>query len=130
MTLIFIMILEVTAQGSRHKDVCAWTFLQIFLHFFLFFSLCLSHFLRIFLSMHIYLRCLFWPCFFTESSRVFEKKNKKKQKKKNKVKVDFQNSIFLFFRHFKASSVLQVRVKGLMLRAYKVMVMAHTKIST
>ena len=50
-TLILIMTLEVTAQGSRHKEVCAWTFLAIFLHFFLFISLCLSHFLRIFLSI-------------------------------------------------------------------------------
>ena len=88
MTLIFIMILEVTAQGSRHKEVCAWTFLPIFLHFFLFFSVSLTFFVFSFL-LHIYLRFLFWPCFFTESSRVFEKK-------KTRSKSIFRIQLFFF----------------------------------
>ena len=51
--------------------------------------------------------------------------------KKDKVKVDFQNSIFqFFFRHLKASGVLPLCVSRLILRAYKVTVMAHTKKST
>ena len=51
--------------------------------------------------------------------------------KKDKVKVDFQNSIFqVFFRHLKASGVLPVCVSGLILWAYKVTVLAHTKKST
>ena len=49
---------------------------------------------------------LFWPCLFTETSRVFEK---------GKVEVDFQTSIFqvfwgFFFWHLKASGVLRVCV--------------------
>ena len=48
--------------------------------------------------------------------------------KKDKVKVDFQNSIFQgFFWHLKASGVLLVCASGLILRAYKVTVLAHTK---
>ena len=51
--------------------------------------------------------------------------------KKDKVKVDFQNSIFqIFFWHSKASGVLPVCFSRLILRAYKVMVLAHTKKST
>ena len=92
MTLIFIMTLEVTAQGSRHKEVCAWTFFcgfpAVFFSFSLFVSL--TFFVFSFL-LRIYLRFLFWPCFFTETSRAFEK---------DKVKVDFQNSIFFFFSAF------------------------------
>ena len=50
---------------------------------------------------------------------------------KDKVKVNFLNLIFqVFFQHLKASGVLRVCVYGLILRAYNVTVLAHTKKST
>ena len=76
MTLIFIMAPEVTAQWSRHQEVCAWTcflFFVIFLQIFPSFSLCVSLFLFSFL-LGIYLIFLFSPCSFTETSRTFEKR--------------------------------------------------------
>ena len=80
MTLIFILTSKVAAQGSRYQEVCAWT--CFFFLFFLFcdfptdfpsFSLFVSLFL-FFLLLGIYLIFLFWPCLFTETSRVFEKR--------------------------------------------------------
>ena len=98
MTLIFIMTLEVTAQGSRHKEVCAWSFLAIFLQFFfLSFSLFVSLTFCIFsFLLRIYLRFLFWPCFFSETSRVFEKK-KQGQSRFSELNFSFFFSAFESF---------------------------------
>ena len=113
------MTSEVAAQGSRYQEVRAWTcFVGFFCDFptdFPTFSLFVSLFLFSFL-LGIYLIFLFWPCLFTETGRL----------KKDKVKVDFQNSIFqVFFRHLKASGVLQVCDSGLILWTYKVTVLAQ-----
>ena len=67
MTLVFIMTSEVTAQGSRHQEVCAWTFFWGgggggggggFSHRF-------SH--SIIFILRIYLIFLFSPCLVIEA---------------------------------------------------------------
>ena len=93
----------------------------IFLQIFCPFSLFVSFFLFSFL-LGIYLIFLFWPCLFTETSRAFEKR----QGQSRFSELNFSS----FFRHLKASSVLPVCVSGLILQAYKVMVLVHTKKST
>ena len=89
-------------------------FLQIFPSFSLFVSLFLFSFL-----LGIYLIFLFWPCLFTETSRAFEKR----QGQSPFSDLNFSS----FFRHLKASGVLLVCASGLILRAYKVTILAHTK---
>ena len=121
MTLIFVMTSEVTAQGSRHQEVCAWTFFAIFLQIFPFFSLFVPLSLLSFL-FDIFLIFLLWPCLFTETSRAFEKR----QGQCRFSELNFSS----FFRHLKASGVLPICDSGLTLRTYKVTVLAHTKKST
>ena len=120
MTLIFIMTPEVTTQGSRYQEVCAWTcfFFAIFLQIFPSFSLFVSLFLFSFL-LGIYLIFLFWHCLFTETSRDFEER----QGQSRFSELNFSG----FFRHLNASGVLPVYDSGLILRTYKVTVLAHTK---
>ena len=128
MTLIFIMTSEVTAQGSRYQEVCAWTclffvvfFLRFSNRFSLLFSLCFSLliFLLIWHLSHIY---CFGLAYSLRQAGVLKNDN---------VKVDFSELSFSnFFRHLKASGVLPVCVSGLILWAYKVTVLAHTKKST
>ena len=123
MTLMFIMTSEVKAQGSCHQEVCAWTwFFCDFSRDFRFFSLFVSLLLFSFL-LGIYLIFLFWPCLFTELSRAFEKRQ-------GQSRFSELNFFKFFFRHLKASGVLPVCVSGLILRAYKVTVLAYTKKST
>ena len=88
--------------------------------FSLLFCLCLSLFN--FHLLGIYLIFLFWPCLFTETSRAFEKR----QDQSRFSELNFSS----FFRHLKASGVLPVCVSGLILWAYKVTILAHTKKST
>ena len=84
MTLIFIMTLEVLAQGSRHKENCAWTFLAIFLHFFsLFLSLSLS------LSSYFPFYCAFISDFCFGLASSLSQAGFLKKKKINKVKAFF-----------------------------------------
>ena len=127
MTLIFIMTSEVMAQGSRYQLPISMRVDLFFFFFFFFFcdfpadisllfSLCLS--LLIFLLLGIYLIFLFWPCFFTETSRAFEKRHGQRRFSE----LNFSS----FFRHLKASGVLLVCASELILRAYKVTVLAHT----
>ena len=96
-------------------------FFAIFLQIFPSFSLFVSLFLMSIL-LGIYLIFLFWPCLFTETSRAFEKR----QGQSPFSELNFSS----FFRHLKASGVLPVCVSGLILWAYKVTVLAHTKKST
>ena len=70
--------------------------LAFFFSFSLFVSL--TFFVFSFL-LHIYLRFLFWPCFFTESSRLFEKKKKKKKKQGQSR---FSEPNFSFFSAFES----------------------------
>ena len=107
----------VTLPISIRVDI----FFAIFLQIFPFFSLFVSLFLFSFV-LGIYLIYLFWPCLFTETSRAFEKIQGQSR--------FFRTQFFKFFRHLKASGVLPVCVSGLILRAYKVTVLAHTKKST
>ena len=93
-------------------------FLAIFLQIYPSFSLFVSLFLFSFL-LGIYLIFLFWPCLFTETSRAFEKR----QGQSRFSELNFSG----FFRHLKASDVLLVCASGLILRAYKVTVLAHKK---
>ena len=125
MTLIFIMTSEVTAQGhatNKNFFFFFFFFLQFSCRFFppfLFVSLFLISIL-----LGIYLIFLFWPCLFTEKSWAFEKR----QGQSRFSELNFSS----FLRHLKASGVLQsgVCVLGLILWAYKVTVLAHTKKST
>ena len=124
MTLIFIVTSEVMAQGSRYQAANKYArdlFFAIFLQIFPYFSLFVSLFLFSFL-LGIYLIFLFWSCLFTETSRAFEKR----QGQSRFSELNFSS----FFRHLKTSGVLPVCVSGLILRAYKVTVLAHTKKST
>ena len=84
--------------------------------FSLLFSLCLS------LLLGVYLIVLFWPCLFIETIRAFEKRH-------NQRRFSVLN-FSSFCRHLKASGVLPVCDSGLILRTYKVTVLAHTKKST
>ena len=85
-------------------------------NFSFFFSFCLS--LLVF-PFH----CAFISFFFVLALFITETKDK--------VKVNFLNLIFqVFFQHLKASGVLRICVYGLILRAYNVTVLAHTKKST
>ena len=110
----FSMTSEVTEQGSRYQEVCAWTcfvflfFFVIFLQIFPSLSLFVSLFLFSFL-LGIYL--IFWPCLFTETSRAFEKR----QGQSRFSELNFSS----FFRHLKASGVLPVGDSGLILQTYK-----------
>ena len=93
MTLILIMTPEITAQGSRYQEVCAWTcfvlfcFFAIFLQFF-------SPFLSLSLSSYFpfYWAFISYFCFGLAYSL-----RQAGLLKKDKVKVDFQNSIFQVF---------------------------------
>ena len=96
-------------------------FFAILLQIFPSFSLFVSPVL-ISILLGIYLIFLFWPCLFTETSRAFEKR----QGQSRFSELNFSS----FFRHLKASGVLPVCVSGLILWAYKVTVLAHTKKST
>ena len=107
----------VTLPISMRMDFFFAIFLQIFPSFSLFVSLFLISIL-----LGIYLIFLFWPCLFTETSGAFEKR----QGQSRFSELNFSS----FFRHLKASGVLPVCVSGLILRAYKVTVLAHTKKST
>ena len=126
MTLIFIMTSEVagvTLPIGMRVDLFFFLFfffffLAIFLQIYPSFSLFVSLFLFSFL-LGIYLIFLFWPCLFTETSGAFEKR----QGQSRFSELNFSN----FFRHLKASDVLLVYASGLILRAYKVTVLAHKK---
>ena len=107
----------VTLPISMRMDLF-FVFFAIFLQIFPSFSLFVSLFL-ISILLGIYLIFLFWPCLFTETSRAFEKR----QGQSRFSELNFSS----FFRHLKASGVLPVCVSGLILWAYKVTVLAHTK---
>ena len=106
---------------ATNKYAHGLVFFAIFLQIFPSFSLFVSLFL-ISILLGIYLIFLFWPCLFTETSRAFEKR----QGQSRFSDLNFSS----FFRHLKASGVLPVCVSGLILWAYKVKVLAHTKKST
>ena len=92
------MTLAVTAQGSRHKEVCAWTFLAIFLHFFsLFLSLSLS------LSSYFPFFCAFISDFcFGLASSLSQAGFLKKKKKKKQGQSRFSELNFSFFSAFES----------------------------
>ena len=106
----------VTLPRSMRVDLFFFfaIFLQIFPSFSLFVSLLLFSFL-----LGIYLIFLFWHCLFTETSRDFEER----QGQSRFSELNFSG----FFRHLNASGVLPVYDSGLILRTYKVTVLAHTK---
>ena len=107
----------VTPPRSMHVDFFfGGGGLRFSYRFSLLFSLCLS------LLLGVYLIVLFWPCLFIETIRAFEKRHGQRRFSV----LNFSS----FFRHLKASGVLPVCDSGLILRTYKVTVLAHTKKST
>ena len=125
MTLIFIMTSEVTAQGSRYQEVCAWTCFFFFLRFsYRFFP----PFLSLSLSSYFpfYWAFISYFCFGLAYSLRQAGLLKKRQRQSRFSELNFSS----FFRHLKASGVLPVCDSGLILWTYKVTVLAHTKRST
>ena len=55
MTLIFIIMSEYTAQGSRYQEVCVWTFFFLQFSYRFFFSLCLSLFIFLYIAQLYYI---------------------------------------------------------------------------
>ena len=117
----------VTLPRSMRVDLFFFFFfffvVVVFLRFsYNFFSPFLSLSLLFSFLLGIYFIFWFWPCLFTETSRAFEKR----QGQTRFSELNFSS----FFRHLKASGVLPVCDSGLILRTYKVTVLAHTKKST